>query len=348
MQSHEHKTGGTKMAATRWSLIGATTIAREWMINAIRETGGEIVSVMSRDAARGQAFADEFGIPHAVTEVTTALEGVDAVYISTTNERHFEECMAAARAGKHVLCEKPLATSYEDAAAMVEACRAAGVVMATNHHLRNAATHRAMRDAILDGKIGRPLAGRIVHAGTLPIQMLGWRLHTQGAGAGAILDLLVHDTDLMRFLTGDEPERVLTVAQNGGLAVAGIEDAAMSIVTFRSGFIAQMHDSFTTRYQRTSCEVHGNEGSIIAMNNMAQAPGGTVTLRNKDGEVNVPLDHEDYYVYGTRAFHAAIRGEGRPAVTGEDGLKSLSVALAARRSAKSGNAEIIQSSALGS
>jgi 1,5-anhydro-D-fructose reductase (1,5-anhydro-D-mannitol-forming) len=337
-----------KMTPTRWSLIGATTIAREWMVNAIRQTGGEIINVMSRDQARGRAFADEFGIPHSVTEVAAALEGVDAVYISTTNERHYAECMAAAQAGKHVLCEKPLATSYEDAAAMVEACRAAGVVMATNHHLRNAATHRAMRDAILDGKIGRPLAGRIVHAGTLPIQMLGWRLHTQGAGAGAILDLLVHDTDLMRFLTGDEPEKVLTVAQNGGLAIAGIEDAAMSIVTFRNGFMAQMHDSFTTRYQRTSCEIHGNEGSLIAMNNMAQAPGGTVTLRNQDGEVDVPLEHEDYYVYGVRAFHAAIRGEGRPAVTGEDGLRSLAVALAARRSAKSGQAEEVESSATGS
>ena len=116
------------MSATRWSLIGATTIAREWMVNAIRETGGEIVNVMSRDAARGRAFANEFGIPHAVTDVPAALEGVDAVYISTTNERHYEECMAAARAGKHVLCEKPLATNYEDAAEMVEACRAAGVV----------------------------------------------------------------------------------------------------------------------------------------------------------------------------------------------------------------------------
>ena len=324
---------------TRWGLIGATTIAREWMINAIRETGGEIVSVMSQDAKRGRSFADEFGIPNATTDLQTLLRDVDAVYISTTNERHYEECMAAARAGKHVLCEKPLATSYEDAAEMVAACRDAGVVMATNHHLRNAATHRAMRDAIVAGRIGRVLSARIVHAGTLPVQMLGWRLHTAGAGAGAILDLLVHDTDLLRFLLDDEPETVMAVSQNGGLAIAGIEDAAMSLIRFRNGVIAQTHDSFTTRYQRTSCEVHGAEGSLIAMNNMAQAPAGTVTLRNQEGEVELPLVQEDYYIRGTRAFHAALRGDGKPVVTGEDGLKSLAVALAARRSAESGRAE---------
>lgn len=327
---------------TRWALIGATTIAREWMVNAIRQTGGEIVNVMSSDAARGRAFADEFGIPHATTDLDEVLRDVDAVYISTTNERHYAECMAAAKAGRHVLCEKPLATSYADAAAMVAACRDAGVVMATNHHLRNAATHRAMRDAIVAGRIGTPLAARVVHAGTLPIQMLGWRLHTKGAGAGALLDLLVHDTDLLRFLLGEEPQKVVTLSQNGGLAIPGIEDAAMSLIQFSGNIVAQVHDSFTTRAQRTSCEVHGTSGSLVAMDNMAQAPGGTVTLRDAEGERQLPLDPEDYYVRGCRAFHAAIRGEGRPIVTGEDGLRSLATALAARRSVETGAFEPIE------
>lgn len=326
----------------RWALIGATTIAREWMVNAIRQNDGLIESVMSSDEARGRAFADEFGIPRSTTSLDDVLRDVDAVYISTTNERHYAECIAAARAGRHVLCEKPLATSYADAAEMVEACRAAGVVMATNHHLRNAATHRAMRAVIESGALGRLLAGRIVHAGTLPIQMLGWRLKTKGAGAGALLDLLVHDTDLLRFLTGDEPEEVMAFAQNGGLAIEGIEDAAMSLIRFRSGFLAQTHDSFTTRAQETSCEIHGTDASLIARSNMAQAPAGTVVLRDKDGERQLELDPEDYYVRGTRAFVATIWGEGRPVATGEDGLRSLAVALAARRSAQSGKAERIE------
>lgn len=327
---------------TRWALIGATTIAREWMVNAIRRTGGEIVNVMSSDAARGRAFADEFGIPRSTTDLDEVLRDVDAVYISTTNERHYAECMAAAKAGRHVLCEKPLATSYADAAAMVAACHDAGVVMATNHHLRNAATHRAMRDAIVAGRIGTPLAVRVVHAGTLPIQMLGWRLHTKGAGAGALLDLLVHDTDLLRFLLGEEPQKVVTMSQNGGLAIPGIEDAAMSLIQFSGNIVAQVHDSFTTRAQRTSCEVHGTSGSLVAMDNMAQAPGGTVTLRDAEGKRQLPLEPEDYYVRGCRAFHAAIRGEGRPVVTGEDGLKSLATALAARRSVETGAFEPIE------
>ena len=148
---------------TRWGLIGASTIAHEWVIEAIRATGGEIVSVMSTSAERGSAYAADHGIARSVTTLSALVEDpqVDAVYISTTNELHRDQAIAAARAGKHILCEKPLATSLDDARAMVKAAREAGVVMATNHHLRNAATHRAMREAIAAGRIGRPLAARV-------------------------------------------------------------------------------------------------------------------------------------------------------------------------------------------
>ncbi|MEO8668648.1 MAG: Gfo/Idh/MocA family oxidoreductase, partial [Bauldia sp.] len=255
------------MAAIRWGLIGATVIGREWMINAIRAAGGEIVAVMSTDAARGRAYAEEFGIPRSVTTVPELLaSGIDAVYISTTNERHRAETVAAAGAGIHVLCEKPLATSLADAKAMVAACEKAGVVMATNHHLRNAAIHRAARDLVKAGKIGRPLSARVAHAGYLPKHLQGWRLTDPKAGAGAILDLTVHDVDLLRFILDDEPVEVTTMTQNGGMAAAGIEDAAHSIIKFRSGLIAHLFDGFTTKYVETGVEVHGVDGSIVARN----------------------------------------------------------------------------------
>ncbi|HTI02334.1 MAG TPA: Gfo/Idh/MocA family oxidoreductase [Acidisoma sp.] len=330
------------MAGLRWGLVGATTIGREWMIAGIRAAGGEIVSVYSSDAARGAAYAAEFSIPSATTSLEIMLREVDAVYIATTNDRHREQCLAAAAAGRHVLCEKPLATRLEDAAAMVSACREAGVVLATNHHLRNAATHRAMRDAIKAGRIGRPLAARVVHGGALPQHLHGWRLHDVAAGAGVIFDLTVHDSDLFRFILEDEPAQVMTIAQNGGLASPPVEDAAMTLVTFKSGLIGQVYESFTTPFLRTRLEIDGTKGSLVATDCMAQRPGGTVVLRHSGGEDGIALDQEDYYARGVRAFEAAVRGEGRPVATGEDGLISLAVALAAQRSAVSGRSENVQ------
>ena len=327
------------MPAIRWGLIGATVIGREWMVPAIREAGGEIIGVMSTDASRGRAYTDEFGVPLAFTSLPELFaSGIDAVYVSTTNERHRAETVAAAEAGIHVLCEKPLATSLADARAMVAACRKAGVVLGTNHHLRNAAVHRALRDLVAAGRIGRPLSARVVHAGYLPTHLHGWRLNNPAAGAGAILDLAVHDVDLLRFILADEPQEVMTFAQNSGMAVAGVDDAALSLIRFRSGLLAHLFDGFTTKYVETGVEVHGSDGSLVARDCMSQAPRGSLLLRSAAGEEQIPLDQRNYYVRGVRMFQDAIAGKGKPEATGEDGVISLAVALAALESAKTGRA----------
>ena len=225
---------------------------------------------------------------------------------------------------------------------MVAACKRAGVVLATNHHLRNGAVARTMRDLIRTGRIGRPLTARVVHAGYLPAHLHGWRLRDPKAGAGAILDLTVHDADLLRFILDDEPEAVATFAQNGGLAAPGVEDAALSLIRFRSGLLAQLFDGFTTRYVETGVEVHGNEGSLIARDCMSQTPRGTLVLRTAAGEETIALDHHNYYVPGVRAFHDAIAGGRRPAATGEDGLISLAVALGALEAATDGRSVTIK------
>lgn len=324
----------------RWGLIGASTIAREWVIGAIRATGGEVVSVMSSNPERGRAYAEENGIAKAVSSVEALVSdpGIDAVYISTTNELHRDQAIAAARAGKHVLCEKPLAMSVADAQAMMSAARDAGVVLATNHHLRNAASHRAMREAIVAGRIGKPLSARVFHAVYLPPHLQGWRLDNPAAGGGVILDITVHDTDTLRFVLGRNPVKVVAMSQSGGMGKAGLEDAVMGVMTFEDGLIAQFHDGFTTRFAETGFEVHGTEGSLIGRNVMTQRPDGSVTLRTASGEEQLPLEDRNLYETALEAFHNAVAGKGKPSATGEDGIWSLATGLAVVEAAKSGAA----------
>ncbi len=324
----------------RWGLIGASTIAREWVIDAIRAAGGDVVSVMSTNAERGRAYAAENGIPKAVTSVDELLgdASVDVVYISTTNELHAPQVIAAAKAGKHVLCEKPLALSLEDAHAMAKAATDAGVILATNHHLRNAASHRAMHQAIADGRIGKPLSARVFHAVYLPPHLQGWRLDKPRAGGGVILDITVHDADTLRFVLGENPVEVIAFSQTGGMGKAGLEDAVMGVMRFESGLIAQFHDGFTTKFAETGFEVHGTEGSLIARNVMTQKPVGTVVLRDASGEHELSLDQHNLYETALKAFHAAVVGEGKPSATAEDGIWSLATGLAVVEAAKAGQA----------
>jgi 1,5-anhydro-D-fructose reductase (1,5-anhydro-D-mannitol-forming) len=325
------------MMAVRWGLIGASTIAREWMIGAIRAEGGEIRSVLSRDPARGRAFAADHGIPQAAESLEALLDGVDAVYISTTNDQHLAPALAAARAGKHVLCEKPLALTLADARLMIEVCTRAHVVLGTNHHLRNAATHRAMREAIAAGRIGRPLFARVFHAVFLPPHLQGWRIKDAATGAGVVMDITVHDADTLRFVLNDDPLAVTAMTQRAGMGEDAIEDGVMGVLRFRKGTLAQFHDAFTTRHAGTGFEVHGEDGSLIGTDCMTQQPVGRVRLRTAQGEQDLPLGHENLYARAVRNFHAAIAGTGAPSADGGDGLWSLAVARATLAAAADGH-----------
>ena len=101
----------------------------------------------------------------------------------------------------------------------------------------------------------------------------------------------------------------------------------MGVIRFSNGVLAQFHDAFTTRYATTGFEVHGEEGSLIGRDCMTQAPKGDVLLRTSAGEETLKLEHENLYARSVRLFQDAVAGRGAPAATGEDGVKSLSVAF---------------------
>jgi 1,5-anhydro-D-fructose reductase (1,5-anhydro-D-mannitol-forming) len=323
----------------RWGLVGASTIGREWMVPAINaQPDSTVAAVASSSPERARRYAGELGIPKAFASVGDLLAEptIDAIYISTTNEWHEPQALAAIAAEKHVLCEKPLALTLNSAHRMVAAAASAGVVLGTNHHLRNAATHRKMRELIETGIVGRPLAARVFHAVYLPPHLQSWRIDRPEAGGGVILDITVHDADTLRFALGDEVAEVTAMAANQGMGQAGLEDAVMGVMRFRNGVIAQFHDAFTAPHASTGFEVHGTEGSLYGRDVMTQRAIGSVSLRRGGSEEEVPIDHENLYERSVRCFNAAIHGEGEPAATGADGVQSLAVALAVREAAEIG------------
>lgn len=232
----------------RWDLIGASTIAREHMVAALRSTPGEDIGcIVSGDLARAVAFADACGIARATDDLHSLLSDPDinAVYISSTNNHHSAQAMAAIAAGKHVLFEKPLAMAVADAARMVRAAEQAGVVFATNHHLRCAGSHRAIRDLIRTGRIGQVRSLRVHHAVHLPAHLQGWRINDLAAGGGVIADITAHDADTVRFVLGDDPVAVVAQAGDFGMG-SGVEDSVMSVWTMRLGAMVMAHEILPT------------------------------------------------------------------------------------------------------
>lgn len=324
--------------AIRWAAIGASDIAAGSVIPAIRAVGGEVVSVLSSNSSHGEVYANEnsIGICHSSLQSLLADEAIDAVYISTTNELHCEQVLAAATAGKHVLCEKPLATSLDDAKRMAAACRDQGVILATNHHLRNSHSHQVMRDLVAQGAVGKLNSARVFHAVQLPERLQGWRIDRSEAGGGVVLDITVHDIDSLRFILGANPIDVVSSSHNAGLASGDIEDGNMAVYRFEGNILAQVHVSFSVPYAGHGLEIHGDQGSLLATGVMAHAGEQRVILRHAAGEQEIEIEPSNYYETGIEAFHRAIRGEGQVAASDEDGLWSLASALATLDAAQSG------------
>lgn len=321
-----------------WVFVGASTIASQYMLDAVRaQAGNDVNWLVSGSAERGAVWAKDHGIANATTELAEALADADAsaVYISSTNEKHFDQAMAAIEAGKHVLCEKPLAMGVEDARSMVAAAQEAGVTFGTNHHLRCSGSHHAVRDLIASGRIGSVLSLRIFHAVHLPPHLQGWRINDAGAGGGVIPDITVHDADVARFLLGEDPVNV--VAQMGASGMGdGVEDSAMSVWSMPSGSMVMSHESFTHPFAGSGLEVHGTEGSIFARGVMTQEPVGSIELVTEAGREDVTYSNHSLYAFGANAFVEATAGRGRPAADGVDGVKSLAVAMAVRDAAARG------------
>ena len=321
-----------------WGLIGASTIAAQHMIGAIRaQSEHEVSCVLSSSKERGAEYAASHGIAKSTTDLAELLgdKSIDAVYISTTNEKHLPQAMAAIKAGKHIVCEKPLAMNVADAVTMVQAAKEAGVVFATNHHLRNAGSHLKIKQLIEEGQIGDVLSLRIFHAVYLPDFLQGWRINDAAAGGGVIPDIVVHDADTVRFYLGEDPAEVTAIEHAGSLG-QGVEDSVMSVWTLPSGIMVQTHESFTHTYAGNGIEVHGTKGSIVARNVMSQQPIGEIELRTDTGIQQISFSAHNLYTRSMGMFVDAMMGKGQPSASGIDGVKSLAVAEAVKKSALSG------------
>jgi 1,5-anhydro-D-fructose reductase (1,5-anhydro-D-mannitol-forming) len=323
-----------------WGLIGASNIARQRVAPAIqRSDRGALVGIMSHQSTLAQQFAAEFAVPNHYSRVADLLAqtDVDAVYVSSTNQNHHDQVLAAAAAGKHVLCEKPLATSLADAVEMVRACRLAGVGMGTNHHLRASVAINAMRRAIADGAIGTPVCATVsqpVHVGESD-----WRRTNPDAGSGVAFDVLVHGADAIRYILGQEPVTVSAMGRSGPSMIGSIHDAVMATYRFDGGALAALYADFNSPEGRTRVEIHGPRGSLYGWDVLGKAATfrGRVMLRiaGRDQELAVESD-DSRYLAGVNRFNAAVLGDGQLLCSGIDGVRSLAMILGAEAAALSG------------
>jgi D-xylose 1-dehydrogenase (NADP+, D-xylono-1,5-lactone-forming) len=242
----------------RWGIMGCARISRRGLIPGLRSSRtGSLVSLASRDRALAQAWAREFGIPKAFGSYEELLGDpeIEAVYIPLPNELHKPWVLAAASAGKHVLCEKPLALDAFEAAEMVEHCRRQRVVLMEAFMWRHQPRSLQLREIVRGGAIGEL---RLIRSSfSFPIEAGDWRLD-RARGGGALFDVGCYGVSAARSFAGTEPVRANALAHFGA---SGVDLSLTAQLEFPGGVLAAIDCSFEQPY-RCAVELVGTRGVI--------------------------------------------------------------------------------------
>ncbi len=308
-------------------------------LNAWHAAGAQVAGIVSSRVEEAAALASRVGA-QACSSMAELLERVDVVDICTPTPFHLEYTLLATRAGKHVICEKPIALTMPDAQAMMDACQTANVRLFIAHVVRFFPQYRAAKDACSSGQIGDPGVIRLKRAAYQP-QITGenWFLDETKSG-GMIVDLMIHDFDYARWL-GGAVERVYARSARG-IRPDAPSDYALVTLRFTSGAMALIEGgwAYPKGVFRTAIDISGTDG-LIEWNSDASStlrPFLENTVVDGVPDVGLPVSilAEDPYETQIRHVKHALETNAPFLVTPQDALEALRIALSARMSLETG------------
>jgi predicted dehydrogenase len=347
----------------RFAILGPGKVARLHADALARIPDARLVAVSGRNTERAAVLADAAGARvDPGLEATIERGGVDALIICTPHPLHAEQAIAAARAGLHVLVEKPMALDPADGDAMIAAAQEAGVVLSVVSQRRWYAPVRRVKDAIEEGRIGQPRLASVEVIGWRGADyyaMDGWRGTQAGEGGGVLVNQAVHQLDLLRWFLGPVAE-VDAWTSNVNHPELDVEDTVVAAIRFLSGALASFVASNSQRPGlHARVHVHGSGGASVGVetdagssfvaglslpstprNDLWTIPGEEAAFERWPAEDAAALAGVD----GATHHHelqlldvvAAIRDGRPPAVDGAEGRATVELIEAIYRAARTG------------
>lgn len=308
---------------------------------------------------RAKALAEQYGGTAYDSIEALLASDVDAVSVCVANAYHAQASIQALKAGKHVLCEKPMATTPEDCEAMVAAAKAAGKFLMIGQNQRLAKAHVKAREIIASGEMGKVITFETHFAHPGPEGWTGvrdsWFFDKKVASFGVMADLGVHKTDLIHYLTGKKIVRTSAVLAtlnktfSDGRPIT-VDDNAYAIYTMEDGVVGTMHVSWTNYGNENNSTKIYMEGGVLRM---YDDPKYSLIVEKRDGEV-IPyeldlLTSNKEQTTGGRtstgvidAFVESIITNTPPAISGESAMHAMKVVFANEQSAQLGKAVDVQ------
>lgn len=272
----------------RWLLVGVGDVARKRVIPAIlAESRSTLYGVVTRDAKKAEAYP---GVAAwALLDAALEDEAIDAVYIASPVALHAEQTIACLKAGKHVLCEKPVAMSFAQAETMVRAAQESGRLLGVSYFRRLFPKLIRAKELIAEGAIGQPVLAEANCHSWLESEERGWLRDPAMAGGGPLYDIGSHRIDAMNFLFG-RPERAVGLRSNAVHAM-GVEDSATVLIGYGGGVHGVVDVRWNSRVARDQFRVIGTEGEMVLdpLNGPELRVNGRVQMLPNAANVHAPL-----------------------------------------------------------
>jgi D-xylose 1-dehydrogenase (NADP+, D-xylono-1,5-lactone-forming) len=312
-----------KTKKVKWGIAGCGRVTENTFIPALTVSRkGKLVSLYSRDINRAKSLAEKFGAQSFYNDYNDFLKSdIDIVYVASENSRHHEQVIEAAKAGKHILCEKPLALTSEQAEEMVQACKANNVYLAINYPHRFHPLVVKARELIRDQKLGKLVSISLNFNTDFPPSS-NYRFKKALSGGGALRDLGTHMIDLLRFLGGEISE-IDGVIDN--LVYQGeVDDFSMGTVKFIKEGYGIFNVSFNSGKAFNRIEIVCHKGSMSIENLIGKkmvAPKLTILLEGEAKKAFRKRGNKQLFLL--RSLHKSLIRNEEPLIKGDDGLVNM-------------------------
>ncbi len=315
-------------------LLGIAHMHYTSYVNCVKELpDAELTGLTDDNSGSGREAAEKTGIPFFSDRETLLKSDINAVIICSENSTHAENAIASAQAGKHILCEKPLARSVEEGREMIEAAKNFNVKLQAAFPCRFITAVENVKKQLDSGALGRILAIKGTNRGSMPG---GWFVEPELSGGGAVMDHTVHVADLMRWFTKSEAKEVYAYIDRRFNDIP-CDDCGTLMITFDNDVFATLDPSWS---RSKSFPTWGD----VTLQILTEKT--TVTIDAFKQHINLYSDikmSHSYEYWGDnmdykliKDFIDCIKNDRPPFITGYDGLKAMEIAAGAYRSAETG------------
>jgi myo-inositol 2-dehydrogenase / D-chiro-inositol 1-dehydrogenase len=311
--------------------------------------GVELAGIQSAHGTHAETLAKQYAVK-TYTSYEALLADVDIVDVCVPTDVHCALTLQAAQAGKHVVCEKPIALTVEDGQAMIEACDKAGVRLFIAHVLRFVPQYASAQTVVAAGQIGKPAVIRLSRAAYQPRKAQDNWFIDEARSGGMILDLMIHDYDYARWLAGDV-QRVFAKSARA-IRPEAPGDYVLVTLRFTNGAIAHIEGgwAYPPGFFRTSIDIAGTQGVLEWSSDKTETVETHLAVQPEQqaADVGLPatLETESPFSLELRHFYDALKNQKPFMITPRDALAALQIGLAARESVKSGRAVTLNQEAL--